>query len=63
MTSAQSPNMLPAAHALIHAPAVVTIQYPRTLDLARSAPAPLVTNEVSQHSPLGLYTLHASLLI
>ena len=55
--------MLPAAHASLHAPVVVAIEYPRTLDLARSAPVPLVTIEAPQHSPPELYTLHASLLI
>jgi hypothetical protein len=63
MTSQQSPNMLPAAHASLHAPAVVAIEYPPTLDLARSAPVRLVTIEAPQHSPPELYTLHASLLI
>jgi hypothetical protein len=63
MTSVQTPNMLPAAHASLHAPAVVAFDYTRTLDPTRSAPVPLVTIEALQHSPPELYTLHASLLI
>ena len=63
MAAAQTPNMLPAARASLTAPAVATFAYTRTLDLAPSAPVPLVTVEAQQHSPPELYTLHASLLI
>jgi hypothetical protein len=63
MTSAQTPNMLPAASPSLHAPIIATVEYTRTLDIAPSAPVPAVTVEAPQHSPPELYTLHASLLI
>jgi len=63
MTSARTPNLLPAAHASLHAPAVATFKYTRTLDLAPLAPVPLAAAEAQQHSPPELYTLHVSLLI
>ena len=63
MASAQSPNMLPAAHVSLHAPTVATIEYPHLLDIGRSTLAPPVVVEAQEHSPPELYTLHASLLI
>lgn len=63
MTSARAPNMLPAAHASLDAPAVAAFDYTRMLDTKRSVLRPLVTVEAAQHSPPELYTLHASLLI
>jgi hypothetical protein len=63
MTSAQTPNMLPAVSGSVHAPAVAIVEYPQTLEIARSVPVPLAAIEAQQHSPPELYTLHASLLI
>lgn len=63
MASAQSPNMLPAAHISLHAPTVAAIEYPGLLEVVRSTLAPTVMVEAQEHSPPELYTLHASLLI
>jgi len=38
MASAQMPSMLPARHVSLHAPIVATVEYPRTLEIVRSAP-------------------------
>lgn len=63
MASAQTPNMLPAAHVSLHAPTVAAIEYPRLVEVARPAPASSLVVEAQEHSPPELYTLHASLLI
>ena len=63
MASAQSPNMLPAAHVSLRGPTVAAVEYPRLLDIGRSTLAPPVVVEAQEHSPPDLYTLHASLLI
>ncbi len=63
MTSAHAPSMLPAQHASLHGPIVAAIEYPRTLDMTRPVPVPLVKVDAAQHSPPELYTLHVSLLI
>lgn len=64
MVSPQAPNMLPAQHASLQAPAVALVQYIRIVDLAQGLPYPAITAPRSpQHSPPELYTLHSSLLI
>lgn len=63
MVSAQTPNMLPAAHVSLHAPTVATVEYPSLLKVVRSTLAPPVMVEAQEHSPPELYTLHAALLI
>ena len=63
MVSAQTPNMLPAAHVSLHAPNVVTVDYARALVILRPAPASTVRIDTQHYSPPELYTLHASLLI
>ena len=63
MVSAQTPNMLPAAHVSLHAPTVATVEYPSLLKVVRPTLAPPVMVEAQEHSPPELYTLHAALLI
>jgi hypothetical protein len=63
MASAQTPNMLPAAHVSLHTPTVTVIEYPPLLQIVRANVAPPVVAEAQEHSPPDLYTLHASLLI
>src|SRR5580658_8128776 len=40
MTSAQAPSMLAAKHASLRAPVVVTIEYPRILEIVCPTPRP-----------------------
>ena len=62
MTSPRAPDTLPTARASLRDPTVATFVRTQTLDIARSAPVPLIAF-AAQHSPPELYELHASLLI
>jgi len=63
MTSAETPNMLPAAHVSLHAPVVAYFEYSRMLEIVWRTPSPPARVETQEHSPPELYTLHAALLI
>src|SRR5713101_2454307 len=54
MPSAQTLNMLPAAHSSLRVPAAATFRYTRTLDITPLAPVPLAAFEAQQHSPTEL---------
>jgi hypothetical protein len=63
MTSAQTPNMLPAEHVSLRGPMVAAVEYPLVLEIVRSTTSPSVIVDAQQHSPPDLYTLNVSLLI
>jgi hypothetical protein len=63
MVSAQSPNVLPAAHVTLHAPVMVVTDILASPQAVTYPEASRLDFEAPTHSPPELYTLHSSLLI
>jgi hypothetical protein len=63
MVSAQSPSVLPVAHITLHAPVMVVTDVLASPNATPHTEVSSLDFEAPQHSPLELYTLHASLLI
>jgi hypothetical protein len=63
MVSAQSPNVLPASQATLHAPVMVVANVLVSPQLTPYMQMSRFEFAAPQHSPPELYTLHASLLI